>query len=250
MLENSLFESQGRRKTRKPTTVVVSAIVHIVTVAVLVLIPLMQTQAIVIPPVDMALLIPRTEIPESIQVFSQPSPGRRQPIGGASVFTPPTAIPEQIPRIFDPPLVTDVPFTTSSRGTGLLHWLGPGGSGPEGIAEPRPPAPQPLPVPPPPPIVDSRPIRQGGIVQEANLIYQVKPVYPAIARTARVQGIVVLEALIAKDGSINSLRVISGNPLLTPAALDAVKQWRYRPTMLNREPVEVITTITVTFTLQ
>lgn len=65
-----------------------------------------------------------------------------------------------------------------------------------------------------------------------------------------MQSIVVLEAVIAKDGSVNSLRVISGHTLLTRAALDAVKQWKYRPTMLNSEPVEVITTITVTFTLQ
>jgi protein TonB len=67
---------------------------------------------------------------------------------------------------------------------------------------------------------------------------------------ARLQGVVVLEAVIARDGTVDSLRVVSGNPLLTPAALDAVRQWKYQPTMLNREPVEVITTITVTFTLQ
>jgi protein TonB len=78
----------------------------------------------------------------------------------------------------------------------------------------------------------------------------VKPVYPTLARTTRTQGVVVLEAVISKSGSIDSLRVISGHPLLTQAALDAVQQWKYRPTMLSGEPVDVVTTVTVTFTLQ
>jgi protein TonB len=78
----------------------------------------------------------------------------------------------------------------------------------------------------------------------------VKPVYPQIARQTRTQGVVVLEAVISKDGSVDSLRVVSGHLLLTQAALDAVRQWKYRPTMLSGEPVDVITTVTVTFTLQ
>jgi protein TonB len=78
----------------------------------------------------------------------------------------------------------------------------------------------------------------------------VNPVYPPIARQTRTQGIVVLEALIDREGSIATLRVVSDHPLLNQAALDAVKQWKYRPTLLNGEPVEVITTVTVTFTLQ
>jgi periplasmic protein TonB len=75
-------------------------------------------------------------------------------------------------------------------------------------------------------------------------------VYPQLARQARVQGVVVLEAVIAKDGSVQSLRVVTGHALLNQAAIDAVREWRYRPTMLNGEPVEVVTTITVTFTLR
>jgi protein TonB len=82
------------------------------------------------------------------------------------------------------------------------------------------------------------------------LIYQVKPVYPPLARQARVQGVVVLEAVISKEGTIESLRTASGHPLLSQAALDAVKQWRYKPTLLSGEPVAVVTTVTVTFTLQ
>jgi protein TonB len=72
-------------------------------------------------------------------------------------------------------------------------------------------------------------------------------VYPPLAKQARIQGVVLLEAVISKDGAIDNLRVISGHPLLTQAAIDAVKQWRYKPTLLNGEPVEVVTTITVNF---
>jgi protein TonB len=103
--------------------------------------------------------------------------------------------------------------------------------------------------PPPPPKETPQRIRVGGQVQQAKAIYQPKPVYPALAKSARVQGVVRLQAIIAKDGTIQELQVISGPQLLVPAALDAVRQWRYQPTLLNGEPVEVITTIDVVFTL-
>jgi protein TonB len=89
----------------------------------------------------------------------------------------------------------------------------------------------------------------GGNVEEARLANRVQPVYPALARQARITGVVVLHAIIAKDGTISQLEVISGHPLLVQSALDAVKQWRYQPEVLNGDPVEVDTTITVTFQL-
>jgi protein TonB len=110
--------------------------------------------------------------------------------------------------------------------------------------------PPPSQQPPTPPTLKTELFRQGGDVQAANLIYQVKPVYPPIAIQTRVQGAVVLEAIISKEGMIESLRVISGHPLLNQAALDAVKQWRYRPTLLNGSPVPVITNVTVIFSLR
>ena len=86
-------------------------------------------------------------------------------------------------------------------------------------------------------------------MQSARLVNQARPVYPPLARQARVQGTVRLEAVISKEGSIEELTVTSGHPLLVQAALDAVKQWRYQPTLLNGVAVEVITTIDVNFTL-
>jgi protein TonB len=111
------------------------------------------------------------------------------------------------------------------------------------------------PPPPPPPAkkeekpVTPQRIKVGGNVQQARLIRQPKPVYPALAKQARIQGIVKLSAVIAKDGTIQQLEVISGHPLLVPAALEAVKQWVYQPTTLNSEAVEVVTQIDVNFTL-
>jgi protein TonB len=105
------------------------------------------------------------------------------------------------------------------------------------------------PPPPPPPKAVPQRIRVGGNVQAANLINQVKPVYPPLAKQARISGVVELSAVIGKDGRVQDLKVIKGHPLLVQAALDAVKGWVYRPTLLNGEPVEVSTTIDVNFTL-
>jgi periplasmic protein TonB len=90
-------------------------------------------------------------------------------------------------------------------------------------------------------------ISQG--VTKGLLIQKVEPPYPPIARAARIQGQVVLSAIISKTGEIQNLSLVSGHPMLVPAAIEAVKQWRYRPFLLNGEPVEVETTITVTFQL-
>jgi protein TonB len=86
-------------------------------------------------------------------------------------------------------------------------------------------------------------------VAQGLLSNRVSPVYPAVARAARVQGIVILQALIGKDGQVKELSVVSGPPLLQSAAIDAVKQWVYRPYLLNGDPVEVMTTVNVVFTL-
>ncbi len=86
-------------------------------------------------------------------------------------------------------------------------------------------------------------------MQEAKLLRRVIPSYPPLARQARISGTVQLVGVIARDGTIEDLRVVSGHPLLVKAALDAVRQWVYKPTLLNGEPVEVICPIDVHFTL-
>jgi len=90
-------------------------------------------------------------------------------------------------------------------------------------------------------------ISQG--VTSGMLVHRVEPPYPALARSARISGNVVLKAIISKEGNIEDLTLVSGHPMLVPSAIDAVRQWRYRPYLLNGQPVEVETTITVIFTL-
>ena len=245
MLQDSLFETQRRTKTRKPITVVVSVIAHVVSVAVLVLIPLLQTQALTIQAIDASLFLPRVEKPQAVAVFSaQPQAQRHtQTDSSIPIFTTPQRIPDKIAYVDEPPK-SDSGFLIVNGGGSRAAVLR------DQPIEVNPPVEPPSPPPPAPSIVNAPPYRRGGIVQAANLIYEVKPVYPQIARITRTQGAVVLEAIINKEGTIESLRVVSGHPLLTQAALDAVKQWRYRPTMLNGDPVDVITTVTVTFTLQ
>ncbi len=92
-------------------------------------------------------------------------------------------------------------------------------------------------------------IRISGGVTKGLLIHRVEPTYPPLARSARIQGDVVLSAIIDANGQITNLQLVSGHPMLVPAALSAVKQWRYKPYLLNGQPVEVETTITVIFTL-
>jgi protein TonB len=94
------------------------------------------------------------------------------------------------------------------------------------------------------------PVRISSGVASSSAIYKALPVYPAIAREARVEGTVVLAATISKQGTIENLRVVSGPPMLQQAALDAVKTWRYKPYLLNGDPVAVETTVNVVFNLQ
>ena len=109
-------------------------------------------------------------------------------------------------------------------------------------------------APPPPPVKEEKKatpsrIRVGGNVQQANLIRKVTPLYPPLAKQARIQGVVRFTAIIGKDGNIQNLQLVSGHPLLVEAAKQAVSQWQYKPTLLNGDPVEVVTTIEVNFTL-
>jgi TonB family protein len=101
----------------------------------------------------------------------------------------------------------------------------------------------------PPPADGTKRITIGGNVQQAKLVSQTRPAYPPLAKQARISGVVHLSALISKEGNVINLAVISGHPLLIPSALDAVKTWVYHTTLLNGEPVEVITQIDVNYTL-
>lgn len=161
----------------------------------------------------------------------------------SAVITAPVTIPRVTPLIEDPGIegISTSPASTPTASHQLLPNIG---SAP-------PPPPEPVAAKPPEPAKKpTGPLRVGGQVMSAKLIHQVKPIYPPLARNARVSGAVKLTATIGRDGSIANLQLLSGPPLLINAALDAVRQWRYQPTLLNGEPVEVLTQIDVNFNLQ
>jgi periplasmic protein TonB len=145
---------------------------------------------------------------------------------------------ENVSHIFAP----DAPPSIGRNGTGE-------GPGPAGTFLSTTPALPPPPKPAPHAATPSAPIRVGGTVQMAKLIHQVIPVYPPLARTARISGVVQLIGIIGKDGTVRNLQLVGGHPMLARAALEAVEQWVYEPTLLDGEPVEVIAPIEVRFTL-
>jgi protein TonB len=166
-------------------------------------------------------------------------------------FTAPPAIPI---RVANGAVGASLPaFDGGAIDTGVIGGFGPGdGRGLLPIDLPHPPPPPPKPVAAEKTAAASsisKPVAVSKGVQAAKLIRQVNPPYPPLARQARISGTVRLTAIIGRDGAIERLQLISGHPLLASAALEAVKQWVYRPTLLNEIPVEVITQIDVNFTL-
>lgn len=157
----------------------------------------------------------------------------------------PTVIPKTIERIKDEP----EPMQSAAVGVvGGVPGGMPGGS-PGGVLGSIISSAAAPPPPPPPRATTPKRIRVGGQVESAKLIFRPTPEYPPLAKMARIQGTVRLEAIISRDGTIQDLRVVSGHPLLVKSAIEAVQRWRYQPTLLNGEPVEVVTEVDVIFNL-
>ena len=230
---NQLVVSGQQEGTHKRWTVATSFGVQLIIVGVMILIPLIYTEALPKGMLNTFLVAPAPPPPP-------PPPAAPVKIVRPRIVQPqtmvaPTVIPKKVEMIKDE--APDV--GAGANGFGVAGGTGDalGGGILNGMA------------PPPPPKAAPSRIKVGGQVQAANLLHQVLPVYPAIAKTAHVSGTVRLHAVIAKDGSIQELQYVSGPALLMRAAMDAVHEWKYRPTMLNGEPVEVDTTIDVVFSL-
>jgi protein TonB len=169
-------------------------------------------------------------------------------------FTAPPKIPDRVATILDPPEEKDATVGVSG---GMNLGSGPGVPGGIDLTRlfavdrPVPVVRPPEPRPPVPARELEKPIQRIRIsaIQPSQLLVAVKPVYPPIAKAAHISGVVELDAVIGVNGRLSEIQVKSGNPLLVPAALDAVKQWVYKPTYLGGDPVEVATTIVVTFIL-
>jgi protein TonB len=243
MFEDSLIESGGKLKTKRGFTSIISFAIQMMIVGVMVLIPLIFTEA----------------LPKGTTLFmlvAPPPPPPPPPPAAAPVrvvkqvqtdiingeLRTPTKIPKKIEMIKEeeaPP-----PVMASTGVVGGVPGGVPGGSMGGVIGSVLSSTPVAVPK-----IATPQRVRVSSGVSSGLLIRKVSPTYPPLARQARIQGTVVLQAQISKDGSIQNLQLISGHPMLAPAAIEAVKQWKYKPYLLNGEPVEVETQVQVNFTL-
>jgi periplasmic protein TonB len=242
-MSHDLFEEISaptpRGTGRSPYTIAISIVAHIVVIALVVIVPLLATDVL---PTPSAVIDDywRTALP----VVPAPAPRRATTTAStrteAVVSTVPTEAPEGIHDEVEPAGVPGVPTIgpqTDGVPDGVPDGLGTASQGPS-----APPAPHTQP--------SNKPYQVGGQIREPQKIFSVAPAYPGIARSARIEGIVVIEAVIGVDGAVREARVRASVPVLDQAALEAVKQWRYRPTLLNGVPVPVVMTVSVRFTLQ
>jgi protein TonB len=239
MFDQTFVDTNGQ--TRRPWTVAVSLTLQIALVAVALIVPLLRVASLDLP-VKIQIQLPFEKV--DLKVRPEPRAGAHQALAAPRpiVFELrfPTAVPKNIDTVPDaPPEVGSILSGTTAQGPPSLGFL------PAGIVVQPPPAPVVKPSPPSP----AAPVQVGGDVQAGKLLFGPKPAYPPLARATRTQGTVRVQAVIARDGAIKNLQLISGPPLLAAVAMEAVRQWRYRPTLLNGEPVEVITVIDVNFTL-
>jgi protein TonB len=239
--------STSRQKTNQGWAVLLSSALQIAVLGAFVLIPLTYTEALPKKLLDIFVLTPPPPRSPSLAPAAMPriaKPAWHWIQSGALMA--PTRIPPHVQtldgQILNEDDAPDVAAACSNCVAGGIPGGDPNGL-PNGIVG----ATGTGPAPPPPVKPDTKLIRVGGNVQAAKIMNQVQPMYPAIARTAHISGTVVLHAIIAKDGSVDQLQYISGPPLLMQSAMDAVRQWRYQPTLLDGDPVEVDTTITVVF---
>ncbi|HXR43277.1 MAG TPA: energy transducer TonB, partial [Pseudolysinimonas sp.] len=175
--------------------------------------------------------------PEPPPARHAPAPQRPSP--AAAPLRAPEAVTPEVPR--EPAPIADFDLGVD----GGLDPVGPFTPGDPAGGARTPPPPPPPPVATPPPA----PVRVGGVIRAPQKIRDVAPRYPVIAQQSKVQGFVILEAVISEDGAVESLRVLRSQPLLDAAALEAVRQWRFTPTLLNGQPVPVVMTVTVNFSL-
>lgn len=233
MFEDSTFESSGKIHTRSRAWMIVTFILNSVILLALVLIPLLYPEA-----------LPRL-MNTIMMVAPAPQPQPPQPLPTRQVLRMDHASEIMDQQLRAPRLIPTAPYIPDkpeSQSPGpVAEWnAGPSGRNLSVFREHRAPAVR---------AASQPPARVSGGVMEGLLVGKVIPVYPPLARAMGMEGTVVLQATISKTGTIENLRVVSGPELLQKAALDAVSRWRYRPYLLNGEPVEVETTINVNFTM-
>jgi periplasmic protein TonB len=216
-------------------TFLLSLFVHAAVIGAAMVVRIVATTELPDPPRSTLFMIAAADTP---QVEPPPMPRVQPPTAAAaSANATPLEAPQTIAT--EPLEVFDAVPTDAVTIPGATDHV------PGALLGPRPPQPAPLLATPQP----HAPVRPGGIIRAPQKVHHVAPEYPAIARSARVSGVVVLEALIREDGTVSEVKVLRSVPLLDTPAVEAVRQWRFTPTLLNGVPVQVIMTVTVSFTL-
>jgi protein TonB len=214
-------------------TLVFSVFAHALAVGALIIVPALATDDLPEPWRTTAFIVVRPELPPPIPV----RPPRRetaQSIPNRVMALSPVD-PNPVENVVE--LVDDVAPDLGASLTGIPF----GEAVSNGDLTPPP--------PPPAPPRPTNPVRGGGLIQPPTRLVYVAPIYPPIALAARKEGLVILEALIAEDGTIRDVRVLRPEPLFEQAAITAVRQWRFSPTLLNGERVPIVMTVTVAFSL-
>jgi len=253
LFEVSLLDSSVAQRKRRTWSTLLSFVLQLFLIGLLLLLPLWFTD--VLPKQQLLTLLeaPPPPPPPPPPVAATPSAAKVMKVTSNITngrLRTPSRIPSRVQMIKEddaPP-----PVATTGGVVGGVPGGIPGGQLDGVIGGIISSSSRPLAVPrlsqPPPPAVQRVRVSQG--VTKGLLIYRVEPAYPPLAKQARIQGVVVLTAIIGKDGNVQNLQIVNGHPLLAPAAIEAVKQWRYKPFLLNGQPVEVETTVTVNFRVQ
>jgi protein TonB len=239
MFEMSTVESSGALKSNSSRFVWITATFNATVVGAMILVPLLYPEAL--PRTSLTAMVVAPPPPPHAAIVQQATPQRQvRSVAVMNVFTAPTSIPHTVDRGHDDP----PPVAGSSIGVSIVGAM----DSSNGIAAA-------LGTGAPPPVVTvtkpkvTAPVLISSGVIAGNRLSGNEPVYPAIAKAAHVSGAVVLRAIISKTGEMQRLTVISGPEMLRSSAVAAVQTWRYRPYLLNGEPTDVETTITVNFSL-
>jgi protein TonB len=241
MFEDSLVESQGRIRTKSGWLAIGSFAAQAALLVLLILVPLFHPEALPRQSIERLLVAPpppRAAAPAHLQRAAAPEAARQPMPSLEDQMRAPSRIPTQIASVSDPGPQTPpgfAPIGGNSTGPGIPFGI-PLGAPPPNVTVAKPAAPK-------------GPIHVSTGVATGLLLSAIRPVYPAIAKAAHIQGTVVIEATISREGAIENLQVNEGPAMLRQAAIDAVAAARYRPYLLNGEPVEVQTRINVIFSL-
>jgi periplasmic protein TonB len=238
MFEDSLVESSGKLGRPNLWTTAFSFTTQMLVAGALVMLPFIYTEALPKQQLMSFLEAPAPPPAPAPRLLSKAPLAKRASELDDGVLRPPVAIPKNVVMVEEeealPSGATEVPGSVPGLPNGIPN------SVINTIVRN---------IPPAMPRIATQKVRVSSGVAQGLLVHQVTPQYPQLARQARIQGTVVLQAVIGKDGTVQNLHVLSGHPLLIEAAVDAVRQWRYKPYYLNGEPVEVDTQINVNFTL-